>query len=157
MKRRRKLIDVPPKGSRESFEIVDVGPPLTLEQIRAYHEERGLPAPDRPLVPTAAEVARLPAAARAAFAARCAARVAPLGHATDPQAVAALLVAAARVGSPVSRWLRCVRRDFDRLVFLAKKHKWTDVTPVPPDVFGPLWPKDLAPAWAAEPAGGENN
>jgi hypothetical protein len=154
MKRRRKSFVVPPRGARVSSEIVDAGPPLTGEQIKEYYEKHGLPAPDRLLVPTPAEVAKLPAAARAAFAARCAARVAPLGHATDPHAVAALLVAAARVGSPVFRWLRCVRRDFDRLVFLAKKHNWTDDTPVPPDVFGPLWPKDLAPAWAAEPAGG---
>ncbi|AMV25070.1 hypothetical protein VT84_11785 [Gemmata sp. SH-PL17] len=30
-------------------------------------------------------------------------------------------------------------RDFDRLTRLAEKEKWTDDTPVPPTVFGPMW------------------
>jgi hypothetical protein len=55
---------------------------------------------------------------------------------------------AATVDSPIRGWLRCVRRDFEKLVSLAKKHGWTDDTPVPPDVFGPLWPENLTPPWA---------
>jgi hypothetical protein len=35
--------------------------------------------------------------------------------------------------------LTSVARDFDRLQHLAKEEKWTDDTPVPPSVFGPMW------------------
>jgi len=62
------------------------------------------------------------------------------------------LLTAATVSSPVHAWLRCLRRDFDRLVYLAKKHSWTDDTPVPAEVFGPMWPEDLTPDWAKEPS-----
>jgi hypothetical protein len=133
--------------------MVDVGPPLTPEQVRAWHEDRGLPLPNRPLVPTAAELAKLPRAARAAFLQRCATRVAPLQGANapselDPDAAVRLIVAAATVRTPLARQLRCVRRDLDRLVYLAKKHNWTDETPVPPAVFGLMWPDGLTPDWA---------
>ncbi len=67
------------------------------------------------------------------------------------QAVQALMLAAT-VETPLRRQLLCIRRDFDRLVYLARKHKWTDDTPVPPEVFGRMWPKNLEPAWAKEPA-----
>jgi hypothetical protein len=60
------------------------------------------------------------------------------------------LLTAASVSDPVRGWLRCIRRDFDRLAHLARKHNWTDETPVPPDVFGPMWPENLTPAWAKE-------
>jgi hypothetical protein len=46
--------------------------------------------------------------------------------------------------------LRCIRRDFMRLTKLARKEKWTDDTPVPDNVFGPMWPEVLAPEWAQE-------
>ena len=36
-------------------------------------------------------------------------------------------------------------RDFARLVRLAKERNWTDDTPVPPDVFGPMWDGDPPP------------
>jgi hypothetical protein len=136
--------------------LLDAGEPLTPEQAKARRESLGLPDPNRLLVPTVEEVARLPAAARAAFGRRCALRVGSLAGVPAPveldaRATAALIVAAATVHSPLRRWLRCIRRDFDRLVYLAKKHKWSDDTPVPPDVFGPLWPADLVPLWAKEP------
>jgi hypothetical protein len=106
----------------------------------------------RALVPASEEVARLPRSAREAFAARCAARVARLRPgATTPEAAAALILAAATVETPIRRQLLCIRRDFDRLVTLAKKHNWTDDTPVPPDVFGPMWPEGLTPQWENEP------
>jgi hypothetical protein len=108
-------------------------------------------APDRPLVPAADEVAALPRSAREAFLARCAARVAPLAPAAsaiDAQQAAALILAAATVHTPVRRLLRCIRRDFDKLVYLAKQRKWTDDTPVPPDALGPLWPEDVKLPWA---------
>src|SRR5687767_6175659 len=66
---------------------------------------------NRPLVPASEEVAKLPRGAREAFAARCAARVAPLRpNATSPEAAAALLLAAATVETPIRRQLLCIRR-----------------------------------------------
>jgi hypothetical protein len=35
--------------------------------------------------------------------------------------------------------LAALVRDFDRLCRLVEKEKWTDDTPVPPSVFGPMW------------------
>lgn len=57
---------------------------------------------------------------------------------------------AATVETPIHRQLFCIRRDFDRLAALAKKHNWADDTPVPPDMFGPMWPAHLRPDWAKE-------
>ncbi|MBP3960802.1 hypothetical protein J8F10_36740 [Gemmata sp. G18] len=37
-------------------------------------------------------------------------------------------------------------RAFDRLTRLAEKEKWTDDTPVPPTVFGPMW-EGAPPDW----------
>jgi hypothetical protein len=37
-------------------------------------------------------------------------------------------------------------RDFDRLLRLAEKEKWTDDTPVPQSVFGPMW-EGPPPEW----------
>jgi hypothetical protein len=135
--------------------VTEAGEPLTAEQAKNRRAEFGLPDPDRPLVPASEQVAKLPRTAREAFATRCAARVARLrpGAAT-PEAAAALILAAATVQTPIRRQLLCIRRDFDRLVYLAKKHNWTDETSVPPDVFGPLWPKTLTPQWAQEPPAG---
>lgn len=238
----RYLTPVPP-GSvvrpRPADRVIamDLGEPLSAAAAKARRAELGIPDADRPLLPTAREVAvaKLPRWAEVALAARCARRVWPLifrgwnndsfliavrravesaeraaaearfdakeletlqqgaadtadasppdagahaasvvCHALDavegasairsespnviyPAADAVqvggfALLAAAAVESPVRRWLLCLRRDFDRILHLARKHAWTDDTPVPPDVFGPLWPKDLTPAWATEPA-----
>jgi hypothetical protein len=38
-------------------------------------------------------------------------------------------------------------RDLDRLVRLAEREKWTDDTPVPPEVFGPIWDREPPPWW----------
>ena len=67
------------------------------------------------------------------------------------RAAAYALLAAATVSTPVRKLLLCLRRDFDRLARLAKRDGWTDDTPVPPEVFGPMWPSDLTPEWAKEP------
>jgi hypothetical protein len=143
---------VPPPGAIVSSEMIDVGPPLTPEQVKAYREQHGIVDPKRPLVPTAAELAKLPRSARVALARRCAARVAPLLREPqaelDPETAARLMLAAATYPTPLARLLRCVRRDFDRLVHLAKRRNWTDETPVPPAVFGPMWPARLTPDWA---------
>lgn len=132
-------------------------PPMTAEEWKAHCEREGILFSDRPLVPTADELAALPRGARVAFRERCAARVCKLRPAgpdcpaeLDPAVAAGLLVTAATAETPIRRQLLCIRRDFDRLVHLARKHDWTDDTPVPPEVFGPMWPKHLTPAWAKE-------
>jgi hypothetical protein len=106
-----------------------------------------------PLVPTEEEVAALPRLAREAFVARCALRVKPVrdsGVAAAADA-ARVLFETATIDTPLTAQLRCIRRDFVRLRRLAKKEKWTDETPVPPEVFGPMWPQGVEPYWAAEP------
>jgi len=40
-----------------------------------------------------------------------------------------------------------IRRDFDPLAKLAQWQHWTDDTPVPPEVFGPLWPEGPPKSW----------
>jgi hypothetical protein len=149
---------MPPVKSRgrlvpiEDSPLVDCGEPLTGDVADASRAGTRGPQPDVPLVPASEEVAQLPRAAREAFAARCAARVARLrAGATTPEAAAALILAAATVSTPVRKLLLCLRRDFDRLASLAKRHRWTDDTPIPPDVFGPMWPNTIVPEWAKEP------
>ncbi|HET6573981.1 MAG TPA: hypothetical protein VFG68_10295 [Fimbriiglobus sp.] len=44
-----------------------------------------------------------------------------------------------------------IRRDFDHLARLVQWQHWTDDTPVPPEVFGPLWPEGPPPGWPADP------
>lgn len=46
---------------------------------------------------------------------------------------------------------KAIRRDFDHLLKLAEWQKWTDDTPVPPEVFGPLWPEGPPKGWPADP------
>jgi hypothetical protein len=142
--------------------MIDVGPPLTPEQVKAYREQHGIVDPKRPLIPTAAELARLPRSARAAQRRASATRVAPLLHEPqaelDAEAAARLMLAAATYPTPLARLLRCLRRDFDRLVYLSKRRNWTDDTPVPPAVFGPMWPTGLTPEWARpSPGSGAGN
>jgi hypothetical protein len=115
--------------------------------LSAYHQSR------TPLVPTAEEVAALPRLARAALAERCALRVKPVFAAPEVTAsdAARVIFETATIDSPLTSQLRCIRRDFVRLKRLARKQKWTDDTPVPPDVFGPMWPEGVEPYWAVEP------
>ncbi len=40
-----------------------------------------------------------------------------------------------------------VLEDFQRLVQYVDSNKATDETPVPPSVFGPMWPDGLPPGW----------
>ena len=151
MKQRTRPL-VPPRGAIVSAEMIDVGPPMLPEQVKALRDLQGLPDPARPLVPDAEELAKLPASARTAFAARCGVRVAPLRNGdaspTDAQTATTLILAAALVRTPVVRQLRCVRRDYDRLKWFVRRYNWADDTPVPPDVFGALWPDGQTPAWA---------
>lgn len=167
-KRRRKRPLGPPPVSEADYLQGEVGPP-TYEAPMPPVKSRGQLIPlfdwtdtetitdesartPLSLVPASEEVAKLPRAAREAFAARCAARVARLrAGATSPEAAAALILAAATVETPIRRQLLCIRRDFDRLVSLAKEQNWTDDTPVAQDVFGPMWPRNLTPTWATDP------
>jgi len=43
-----------------------------------------------------------------------------------------------------------LRRDFDDLVKLSEWQRWTNDTPVPPEVFGPLWPEGRPEGWPAD-------
>jgi len=40
-----------------------------------------------------------------------------------------------------------IRRDFDWIQRLADNQNWTDVTPVGPEVFNPLWPEGVPGGW----------
>jgi hypothetical protein len=154
-KRRRA---VPGRGEY-TVEVVEVvgGPDYLIPM--AGHPGHGTPKaspgparPPRALVPTDAEVAALPAGARAALAERCARRVKPIraeGVASPADAARALLEAAS-TDTPLTAQLRRLRRDFARLARLAREHNWTDETPVPQTVFGPMWPDGLAPHWWTE-------
>lgn len=133
------------------IQLIDVEPTPPAESRAEVGREEAV-SPDRPLVPALEEVAKLPRLVRVAFAARCAARVAPLRPGLfAPEAAAALILTAATSATPVRKQLLCIRRDFDRLARLAREQNWTDETPVPPEVFGPMWPNGLAPAWVAGP------
>lgn len=63
---------------------------------------------------------------------------------------ASLLLHTATIDTPLKAQLRCIRRDFARLKRLANEQKWTDDTPVPPEVFGPMWPPGVEPYWAVQ-------
>jgi hypothetical protein len=154
-------VPMPPVKSRGrlipsgEWQIGEAGPPMTPEEYKAYCEREGILNEDRPLIPTSEEIAKLPGSARFAFAKRCAARIAPLASSPapmelDPMATASFIIAAATVQTPLRRLLRCIRNDFDRLSYLARKNNWTDDTPVSQEVFGPMWPKGLGPEWAIE-------
>ena len=105
----------------------------------------------KPVLPTAAELAALPGTARAAFAARCALRVEPLVAIDTNAADAAGAAAVAILRAAPEPWaLQFIRRDFDRVWRLAQANGWSDDTPVPPEVFGPLWPEGRVPKWATE-------
>lgn len=54
-------------------------------------------------------------------------------------------------GESISDLTVIIRRDFDHLARLAEWQHWTDDTPVPPEVFGPLWPEGPPPGWPADP------
>lgn len=44
-----------------------------------------------------------------------------------------------------------VRRDFDHLIRIATAKQWDNSTPVPPEVFGPLWPDGPPKGWPVDP------
>lgn len=169
-----------------------------------------------PILPSEAEIAKLPRWARVAFAARCVRRVLPLlqtgwppSNAVMPDvgwtvsvlerraftslvqvedirlakqdaeytAKQALAIQARRFVSHIALAIdraieggigiasghvelaakdfgieitHVLRRDFDALAHLARWQHWTDDTPVPPEVFGPLWPEGPPKGWPAD-------
>ncbi len=136
---------------RPEWTAIESGTELAPAEQAATSARTKAPA-NLPLIPASEEVATLPRAAREAFAARCAARVAPLREGViSPEGTAALILAAATTATPVRRQLLCIRRDFDRLKLLAQQNNWTDDTPVSLDIFGPMWPKRATPDWAKGP------
>jgi hypothetical protein len=58
---------------------------------------------------------------------------------------------AVRAASGIANLAPIIRRDFDHLAKLAQWQRWTDDTPVPPEVFGPLWPEGAPAGWPADP------
>ena len=55
---------------------------------------------------------------------------------------------AVKAGDPLPEYIGAtINRDFEILVELTKKHGWTDNTPVPPTVFGLLWPNGVPTGW----------
>ena len=98
---------------------------------------------------TAAKAGRS-AAAAAVFAAHGAAAAIALGYGQGiADAVMHTATAILQVCSDPTDLLY-IRRDFERFRWLAKKHGWTDDTPVSPDLVGPLWPRGRVPHWARE-------
>lgn len=66
------------------------------------------------------------------------------------RAADAARAAAARVGAEAERTvLRAMRIDFEELKARAVAEQWIDDTPVPPSVFGPLWPEGEPEFWPA--------
>lgn len=159
----------PPGPGGEYTQVIDLGPqgvPPGLKVVQLIPVGDGGPGTPPPppvtrrkkkrrLLPTAAEIDALPRLARAAFAERCARRVSPGsdGAPADAQDVTAVVTRAALQAlrdatDPADVTL--IRRDFDRLRWLAKQDGWTDETPVPVDVLGPLWPRGRVPDWAKD-------
>lgn len=44
-----------------------------------------------------------------------------------------------------------IRHDLDQIVSESRSRRWTDATPVPPAVFGPLWPEGPPADWPELP------
>ncbi len=85
----------------------------------------------------------------AAYAAAAAARAA--AAATAASYTAARAAAAARgavLAQPGSR--EAILNDFRTLLARAAAENWTDDAPVPPTVFGPMWPDGPPPGWTDE-------
>jgi hypothetical protein len=67
--------------------------------------------------------------------------------ALDDFKIATLAVSYAGSASEEQRLVDNIRRDFDHLLSLSYYMYWNDDTPVPPEVFGPLWPEGPPKGW----------
>ncbi|MDB5309350.1 MAG: hypothetical protein JWO38_3552 [Gemmataceae bacterium] len=83
------------------------------------------------------KVARATARAANAAASSCA-------SVDNAAAVVAATLAACEADS---RTLPMIVRDFQAILGLARAGNWTDDTPVPPSVFGPMWPDGQPTGW----------
>jgi hypothetical protein len=101
------------------------------------------------------------AAASTALTAARAAAAAFHARATDPaslDATAARIEAVAKAASSAVQQAGFfktdaqpeIRRDFKTVLELSMKNAWTDDTPVPPSVFGPIWPDGTPDGWPEE-------
>jgi hypothetical protein len=79
-------------------------------------------------------------------AARATAADTPFAAALAVRAAADALAHHATIRTPLARYLRAIRRDYERITRLAAANGWTDDTPVPAAEFGPMWPTG-APDW----------
>lgn len=66
---------------------------------------------------------------------------------TEPMTLALVFARDALLERGQHHQFGIIRRDFDHLARLAKAQHWADDTPVPPSVFGPLWPDGPPDGW----------
>jgi hypothetical protein len=114
-------------------------------------------AADARVVGAAAANAAGAAAANAARAAR-----APTADDDAPGAAARATAYAAAYTYPEAACVayvvateKAIRADFECLLLRARDENWTDDTPVPPTVFGSMWPDGPPPRWPKEETGPE--
>jgi hypothetical protein len=87
-------------------------------------------------------------AADAARAAADAARAADAAHAAIAAHAVTNAYAAARAAAGADvETSRAMQADYDLLCSAAQLEHWTDDTPIPQEIFGPLWPEGPPPAW----------
>jgi len=86
------------------------------------------------------------AAARAAYAAD-AARAAYADDAAAAADAARAAYAAADAATFARVAVRAIRADFELLGAFARREGWDNDTPVPPEVFGPMWPDGVPEGW----------
>jgi hypothetical protein len=93
----------------------------------------------------------VPDSMRTAFSAFTAAgRAALIADWDHPRAAAGAVEAAAAAVTEYPGAVRLICEDFRALTLAARAGRWTDDTPVPPTVFGPLWPDGPPPGWPVE-------
>jgi hypothetical protein len=68
--------------------------------------------------------------------------------ATTSVSYAAAVCAATTNAAPIiSNLIRPIRSDFETVYDMSRASHWTDDSPVPPSVFGPLWPDGPLEGW----------
>ena len=73
-----------------------------------------------------------------------------LTPASQVESIAAALRKAVTAANTIADVAPIIRRDFDQIARLAEWQRWTDDTPVPPEIFGPLWPEKRTAGWPAD-------
>ena len=131
-----------------------------VDDIKAAEQYARKAAPaidfnDAVVAALAARMTKFPLAAVVARAAARAIQSAKDGHVDDNAREAAEAAAAAAEAADAARIpsgiCPIIRRDFDHLARFVQWQHWTDDTPVPPEVFGPLWPEGPPAGWPADP------